>query len=102
MIVLAGSLVLPLGACSRTSDGTIVMDNPVVLPSLDLPSAEPLVPSWMKRKPEPASVARNFPPAPEKKAAPRHKTQPPVVASGSGNLSCRNVSEGGRVRMICE
>jgi hypothetical protein len=25
-----------------------------------------------------------------------------VITSGSGNLACRNVSEGGRVRMVCE
>ncbi len=105
VIVVAGSMMLPLAGCSRTSDGTIVMDRPVTLPTLTLPSAEPLVPSWMKRKPEPepVSVAQNFPPPPEKKKAPpRRKTQPPVVATGSGNLACKNVSEGGRVRMICE
>lgn len=106
MIVVAGSMMLPLAACSRTSDGTIVMDKPVALPNLHLPSAEPLIPSWMKRKPEPApvSVAQNFPPPPEneKKAAPRRKARPPVVATGSGNLACKNVSQGGRVRMVCE
>ncbi len=102
MIVVAGSMMLPLAACSRTSDGTIVMDKPVALPSLHLPSAEPLIPSWMKRKPEPVPVAENFPPPPSKRAAPRRKTRPPVVTSGSGNLACKNVSEGGRVHMVCE
>lgn len=102
MGVVAGSMMLPLAACSRTSDGTIVMDKPVVLPSLNLPSAEPLIPSWMKRKPEPAPVARNFPPPPAKKTTPRRKAHPPVVTTGSGNLACKNVSEGGRVRMVCE
>lgn len=103
MIVVAGSMMLPLGACSRTSDGTIVMDNPVALPSLNIAPMKPGLPSWMKRKePEPVPVAQNFPPPPAKKTAPRRKTRPPVIASGSGNLACKNVSEGGRVRMVCE
>lgn len=104
MIVVVGSMMLPLGACSRTSDGTIVMDAPVALPSLDMAPMKPALPAWMKRKPEPAPVAsaENFPPPPEKKSAPRRRTRPPVVTSGSGNLACKNVSEGGRVRMVCE
>lgn len=106
MIVLAGSMLLPLGACSRTSDGTIVVEKPVALPSLNIAPLKPTLPSWMKRKapePEPVPAAvQNFPPPPARKAAPRRKVRPPVVASGSGNLACRNVSEGGRVRMICE
>ena len=102
MIVVAGSMMLPLGACSRTSDGTIVMDKPVVLPSLNIAPLKPVLPAWMKRKaPEPGPVALNFPPPPAKKTAPRRKTHRPVVKSGSGNLACKNVSEGGRVRMVC-
>lgn len=103
MMVVAGSMMLPLGACSRTSDGTIVMDKPVALPSINIMPAKPLIPSWMKRKaPEPVSAARNFPPPPAERTAPRRKSRPPVVATGSGNLACKNVSEGGRVRMVCE
>ena len=106
MMVVAGSLMLPLGACSRTSDGTIVMDKPVALPSLNLMPTKPLLPSWMRRKqPEveqARTVASNFPPPPARKAAPRRKARPPVVTTGSGNLACKNVSEGGRVRMVCE
>ena len=103
MIVVAGSMMLPLGACSRTSDGTVVMDNPVALPSFNLAPAKALVPSWMKRKePEPVVVAQNFPPPPAKKVVHRRKTRPPVVTTGTGNLACKNVSEGGRVRMVCE
>jgi hypothetical protein len=104
MIVVAGSMMLPLGACSRTSDGTVVMDKPVALPSLNLAPAKPLIPSWMRRKaPEPVAVAQNFPPPPAKRTAPRRKVRPPlVVTSGSGDLACKNVSEGGRVRMVCE
>lgn len=105
MIVVAGSIMLPLAACSRTSDGTVVMDKPAGLPSFNLMQGKTFVPSWMKRKapePEPAAVAQNFPPPPARRTAPRRKTRPPVVATGSGNLACKNVSEGGRVRMVCE
>lgn len=102
MIVVAGSILLPLGACSRTSDGTIVMDKPVALPSMNLKMPNPQLPAWMKPRPEPVAVAQNFPPAPARKAVPRRKSRPPVVTSGSGNLACKNVSEGGRVRMVCE
>ena len=52
-MAFAGSMLLPLAACSRTSDGTIVVDKPVVLPSFNLMAAKPLVPSWMRKKPEP-------------------------------------------------
>lgn len=103
MIVVAGSMMLPLGACSRTSDGTVVMNKPVALPSLNLKVPKPQLPSWMKRKePEPVVVAQNFPPPPAKKVVYRRKTRPPVVTTGSGNLACKNVSEGGRVRMVCK
>jgi hypothetical protein len=102
MVVMAGSLLLPLGACSRTSDGTIVADKPIALPSLNLKPVK--MPSWMRKKPEPdpAAVAANFPPPPAKKAAPRRKVRPPVVTTSTGNLACKNVSEGGRVRMVCK
>ena len=104
MVVVAGSLLLPLGACSRTSDGTIVMDKPVALPSLNIMPTKPLVPSWMRPKqPEVQdAVASNFPPPPAKKTSARRKVRPPVVTTSSGNLACKNVSEGGRVRMVCE
>jgi hypothetical protein len=104
MVVMAGSLLLPLGACTRTSDGTIVVEKPIALPSLSLMPVKPLVPSWMRKKPEPdpAAVAANFPPPPAKKTAPRRKVRPPVVTTSSGNLACQNVSEGGRVRMVCK
>ncbi len=77
MIVVAGSMMLPLGACSRTSDGTVVMDNPVALPSLNLKVPKPQLPSWMKRKePEPVVVAQNFPPPPAKKVVHRRRPGP--------------------------
>lgn len=101
-MMTAGGMMLSLAACSRTSDGTIVVDKPAALPSFNLMPVKPVVPSWMKRKPKPV-VEPNFPPAPASKAAPpRRKAKPPVVASGSGNLACKNVSDGGRVRMVCE
>jgi hypothetical protein len=51
---------------------------------------------------EPASVASNFPPPPPGKTSARRKAQPPVVTSGTGNLACKSLDEGGRVRMVCE
>lgn len=103
MIVVAGSLLLPLGACSRTSDGTIVAENPVALPSLNLMPVKPVLPSWMRRKqPEPVVAAANFPPPPAKRTAPRRKPRPPVVKTASGKLECKNQTEGGRVRMVCQ
>ncbi|MEP9389423.1 hypothetical protein [Mesorhizobium sp. KR9-304] len=103
MIVVAGSLLLPLGACSRTSDGTVVVDKPLALPSFNVMPAKPLLPSWMRRKqPEPVVVASNFPPPPAKKTSPRRKTRAPVVTTASGKLECKNQTEGGRVRMVCK
>jgi hypothetical protein len=104
MVVVAGSLLLPLGACSRTSDGTIVMDKPAALPDFNLMPAEQYVPSWMRRKqPEPrASAGPNFPPPPARKTAPKRRVSPPVVTTSSCNLACKNVGEGGRVHMVCE
>ncbi len=105
MIVVAGSMMLPLGACSRTSDGTVVMDKPVALPSLNLMPTKSLVPGWMKRKKreDDTAAAENFPPPPVKRTSVRRKAKPPVVVtSGSGDLACKNVSDGGRVRMVCE
>ena len=103
-MAFAGSMLLPLAACSRTSDGTIVADNPVVLPSLNLMAVKPFVPSWMRKKPEPerADVAANFPPPPVKRTAPRRKPRPPVVTTASGKLECTNQTDGGRVRMVCQ
>lgn len=102
-MITAGSLLLPLAGCSRTSDGTIVVDKPAALPSFTLMPVKPIVPSWMKRKPDPEPVVEpNFPPPPANEtSAPKRKTKPPVVTSGSGNLACRNISQSGRVRMVC-
>ena len=102
-MAFAGSMMLPLAGCSRTSDGTIIVDNPVALPSLNLMGAKPFVPSWMRKKPQPqpAEIAANFPPPPVKKTRPRRKPSPPVVTTASGKLECTNQTDGGRVRMVC-
>jgi len=103
-ILVAGSVMLPLAACSRTSDGTIVVEKPAALSNIRFPEVKPSVPQWMRRKqPEPQPVAEpNFPPPPITATAPRHRPRPPVVQSNAGKLSCKNVSEGGRVRMVCQ
>lgn len=102
-IMLAGGMLLSLAACSRTSDGTIVANNPMPLPKLDLAPTKPFGPAWMNRKPQqPEASAVTFPTPPETRTPQRRKTQPPVVASNAGKLECSNVSEGGRVRMVCQ
>jgi hypothetical protein len=103
MIVIACGALWTLAACSRTSDGTIVADSRIPVPDMTLPSVDPLVPSWMRKKPKPEPVAATFPPAPEtEQPRARRKTQPPVVRSKSGNLSCENKTENGRVHMVCQ
>lgn len=105
MIIVSSLALLPAG-CSRTSDGTIVADPPVSLPSLSLPRVRPIAPAWMSRQqpaPEPDMAAANFPPPPEtERPAPRRKARPPVVRSSAGNLQCENKTDGGRVRMVCQ
>jgi hypothetical protein len=102
-VMVAASMLLAVAACSRTSDGSIRVDTPVALPGLNLAPPKPAVPSWMKfgsAKPEP--VGSNFPPPPATKAAPKRKSQPPVVKANSGKLECKNQTENGRVRMVCK
>lgn len=102
-MMVAGGMLLAVAACSRTSDGSIVVDTPVDLPGLNLVPPKPAVPSWMKfksAKPEP--VGTNFPPPPATKAAPKRKAQPPLVKANSGKLECKNQTENGRVRMVCK
>lgn len=102
-IFVACSAFLTLAACSRTSDGSIVADDRIPMPDMTLPSVDPIVPSWMRKKPQPEPVAANFPPVPEtERPRARAKTSPPVVRSSSGNLSCENKTEDGRVRMVCK
>ena len=102
-ILVACGALLALAACSRTSDGTIVADSRIPVPDMMIPSVDPIVPSWLRKKPKPEPVATNFPspPAAEQPRS-RRKTQAPVVRTKSGNLSCENKTEGGRVRMVCQ
>jgi len=102
-MMVAGGMLLSLAACSRTSDGSIVVDTPVDLPGLNLAPPKPAVPSWMKFKSaKPGPVGSSFPPPPATKAAPKRKVQPPVVKANSGKLDCKNQTENGRVRMVCK
>lgn len=102
-ILVACSAFLTLAACSRTSDGTVVADSRIPVPDMTIPSIDPIVPSWMRKKPQPEPVAQNFPEPPHtEQPRPRTKTQPPVVRSSSGNLSCENKTEAGRVHMVCK
>jgi hypothetical protein len=103
-ILVACGALLTLAGCSRTSDGSIVAVSHIPVPDMTIPSVDPVVPSWMRRKPRPEQVAVNFPAPPqtEQPRPRRRKAQPPVVSSNSGNLSCENKTEGGRVRMVCQ
>lgn len=102
-ILLACGTLLALGGCTRTSDGSLVADSRIPMPNMNIPSVDPMVPSWMRRNPQPEQVANNFPPAPQgEQPRPRRTAKPPVVRSNSGNLACENKTEGGRVRMVCQ
>jgi hypothetical protein len=106
MIVLAGCWLLPLAACSRTSDGTVVVKKPPAISAL-LP-VKPVLPSWMRRKQtrvEETSVVSQFPPPPARKTAPARKRMKPLVVrpDASAKLACRNqTGAGGRVRVVCQ
>ncbi len=104
VLVCAG--LVPLGACSRTSDGTVVLKKP--------PAVSSLLPSWARWKPrraEPAPVfASQFPPVPERQAStPRVRTAKerpktgPVRLGPKANLACLDRSKPGeRVRVVCQ
>ncbi len=108
MIVLAGCWLVPLAACSRTSDGTVVMKKPPAISAL-LP-VKPVLPSWMRRKQsqveEAPVVASQFPPPPARKTSvtTRKRMKPLVVRPDtSAKLACRNqTGPGGRVRVVCQ
>jgi hypothetical protein len=106
-IFLAGCWLLPLAACSRTSDGTVVMKKPPAISTL-LPG-KPVLLSWMRRKPsppeEPSIVAAQFPPPPERKAARAKKRMTPAAVrpDADAKLVCHNqTGSDGRVRVICK
>ncbi len=117
LTVVGCCALLAAGACTRTSDGSVVVKKP---PSLSL-----AVPSFLKfggndAESEMTVAAAAFPPAPQPavqpvRTAPR-KALPPVKAWKVGGvqapfkradatapLTCRNeTGDGGRVKVICQ
>jgi hypothetical protein len=89
--------LFPVAACTRTSDGTVVMKKPPQISSL-LPSWTP----WKRRKADPAPVPVAFPPPPA--AAPVKPRQKPLLPQARAmTLDCTNRSDaGGRVRVVCK
>ena len=101
-VLLCAGLV-PLAACTRTSDGTVVLKKPPAMPNL--------MPSFFRR----AEISR-FPPAPQpetqsaapvtaaKPSPPRRKAQSgPIKVAPTGALTCKNeVQPNGRVHVVCK
>lgn len=107
LIALAGCWLLPVAACSRTSDGTVVMKKPPAISTL-LP-VKPVLPSWMHKKQPEAEmapvVASEFPPPPARKpAAPKKRITPVgVKPDANAKLACLNqAGAGGRIRVVCK
>lgn len=106
IVVLAGSLLLPLAGCSRTSDGTVLIKKPPSI-SAFLPK-EPLLPLRARRKRHQAEqeqvVATQFPPAPEHKTAPKKRRKPAAALPATkADLSCLSQNPpGSRVRVVCK
>ena len=109
IISFAGCWLLPLAACSRTSDGTVIIEKPPAIATL-LP-VKPALPSWMRKKQPEAEeavvVASQFPPppAPARKVAATRKRIKPIGVRPDANakLACRNqTGAGGRVRVVCK
>ena len=107
VIVLAGACLLPLAACSKTSDGTVILPKPPAVSSLVPVSS--FVPSWARRsKPETSETIiaeSRFPPVPESTPAPAKQRIKPVVIrrDPSGKLACANqTGANGRVRVVCK
>lgn len=115
--ILGCCFLVAAGACTRTSDGSVVVETP---PSLSL-----AVPSFLKfggrgDKPETTVATATFPPAPQPAVQPVRKAPakvvPPVKAWKVGGvqapfkradtnapLTCRNeTGDGGRVKVVCE
>lgn len=101
-VLLCAGLV-PLAACTRTSDGTVVLKKPPAMPNL--------MPSFFRR-----TDNSRFPPAPQpavqsaapvtaaKPRPPRRKAEfGPVKVAPTGALTCKNeVQPDGRVRVVCK
>ena len=103
---LAGACLLPLAACSKTSDGTVIMPKPPAISSL-VP-VQSFVPAWARsrRQPEPYAVAvaeTDFPEAPPASTPPRRIKPVMVRRDSAGKLACHNqTASNGRVRVICK
>lgn len=109
IVVAACSGLLPVAACTRTSDGTVVMQQP--------PSMSAMMPGWAKPRflrPQPSPAAATYdPPSETARVAPSNASQRiarvrPVRAgvrvNSSAKLSCvnRTVAGGGRVKVVCQ
>ena len=93
--------LLPLAACSRTSDGTVIVPKP--------PAVSSLLPSWRlagTRQPEPVPesvVAMQVQPDLTPPDPPRAKAKPPVRLGPTAKLACHNQTEAnGRVQVVCD
>ena len=88
----------PLGACTRTSDGTVVMkEPPAALTRLIPPN-----PFRKKKEAAPPVSASQFPPAPRQTAGQTRKTQARrKPAAVKATLACQTQS-GDRVRVVCD
>lgn len=106
VLAFAAASLLPLAACSRTSDGTVILPKPPAVSSL-VPT-ERLVPAWMRRRqPEAYDVAaaETAFPEPPPAARPAQRRIKPVMVrrDASGRLACRNqTGANGRVRVVCK
>ena len=95
--------LVPLAACTRTSDGTVVLKKPPAMPNL--------MPSFFRR----ADNSR-FPPAPQpevQSAAPVTAAKPkpsrrkssygPITVAPTEALTCKNVVQpDGRIQIVCK
>lgn len=113
VLAIAGAALAPAAACTRTSDGSVVMSRPLHMPAM---------PGFMRRDRHAdagASVAAvSFPQAPQPHVErPRRVAAAPKLrawqvrtvrtpfASGrtAQPLKCHNApSDGGRVKVVCE
>ena len=103
---LAGACLLPLAACSKTSDGTVIIPKPPAISSL-VP-VQSFVPAWARsrRQPEPYAVPAaetEFPETPPASASPRRIKPVMVRRDSTGKLACHNqTASNGRVRVVCK
>ena len=86
----------PLGACTRTSDGTVVMkEPPAALTRLIPPN-----PFRKKEETAPPISGSRFPPAPRQTRTAQARRKPAAVKA---TLACQNQTQSGdRVRVVCD